>query len=203
MTGRPDPVAIRAAARQILRAAEDLEHDAAVACGSISRLEVGWTGSAALVHAGAVGDYARQLRATATALREAVQEATAAALHLDQELMDLACLEAQRAGATATAAPHLDTRIEEVWSSIRRHQVRFAHALDSIDPRGAAPSYGRRVRTGPVRVPDLGAVPPGRMRTGPVRPIGAGPRDDLWGLGHLRTGPVRRLLAVHRPILGP
>ncbi|MBO1765294.1 hypothetical protein [Allobranchiibius sp. GilTou38] len=200
---RPDPVAIRAAARQIMRAAEDLEHDASVAAACIFRLEGRWTGSAALVHAGAIGDYTRGLRATATRLGQVAGEATAVALHLDRDLVDLGRLEAQRASTSAPAASHLDVRIAEVWSSIRCHQARFALSLDSVDLQRAAPVPGGRMRTGPVRMPELGVVDPGRMRTGPVRPIGAEPRAGLWGPGRMRTGPVRRLLAVQRPVVLP
>ncbi|MBO1756085.1 WXG100 family type VII secretion target [Allobranchiibius sp. CTAmp26] len=207
MTRRPDPVAIRAAARQMLRAADDLEHDASVACGSSARLDGRWAGSAALVHMGAVDDYARGLRATATGLREVARVAIATAQHLDRELTDLARLEARRASLDGTVtvgvASCLEARIEDMWSRIRCHQARFAHALDGVDPQRAPQSSGRRMRTGPVRVPDLGVVDPGRMRTGPVRPIGAGPRNDLWDPGHMRTGPVRRLLVVRRPVVTP
>ena len=214
MKVRPDPVAIRVAARRLLSAADDLEHDASIAGGSAERFEGRWTGSAALIHAGAVDAYAGDLKHAATTLRGVAQEAVDVALLLTRELDELAGLEARRAvhhdHGTDAVASYLDLRIREVCSRIRVHQARFAHRLGSLDPRGAS---GRRMRTGPVRTPLLGVVVPGRMRTGPVRPVGGGPRSDPGGSGRMRTGPVRpippwsaagwQVVPVRRPVVTP
>lgn len=188
MNGRPDPVAMRMAARHLVGAAEDVEHEARIVRGSVHRVEGRWAGSAALGHAGAVGAYVRALAAFARALRTVAQEASTTATQLDRELADLARLEARCTAMPGAGPSYLDAQVEEAWTRIRLHQQRFAHALGGIQPGGDEP---RRMRCGPVRPPDLGIVIPPRMRTGPVRPIAA-----PWPGGR---GEVQ-VIAVQRPV---
>lgn len=182
---------MRASARGLLRAAEELEHDAITVRGSVNRLEHRWLGGAALQHASAVGDYARGLGVAAAGMREVAQETTVTAAQIDRELTDLMRLEL-RSAAMGTGGPAVfDAQIEQVWARIRGHQLRWARAVDQVEVRA---DPGRRMRCGPARRPDLGFDPGRQMRTGPVRRM-----IDAWpgaAGGH-------QIVAVHRSVVAP
>lgn len=183
VTTRPDPVAMRVAARQLLCTVQDLEHEVTLVRRSAGRLNEHWTGGAALQHATAAGEYLRGLETVAQMLRNAAQHAAATAARLEWELIELDRLQARPAvvGGSLGAATERSvarSQVEEVWSRIRAHQRSWALAMDQIEIPGQPRQPGRRMRCGPVHRPDLGDR---RMRTGPVHRV-----VDAWvgGGGH-------------------
>lgn len=191
MTIRPEPALMRASARGLLRAAEELEHDASTARGSLRQLEHRWVGGASLQHAGAVGDYARGLAVAAAGLREVAAQTVATAAQLDVEVADLSHLELRRAAMGSGGRVLFDVQIEQVWARIRGHQLRWVREVEQVELQH---DPGRRIRCGPVRPPDLGQDLGRRMRTGPVRRI-----VDAWSGG---SG-GHQVLAVHRSAVTP
>lgn len=191
MRARPDPAAMRVAARGLLRTAEEMEHDAVTARGSVSRLTDRWVGGAALQHASAVGDYVRSLGVAAAGLRELARQTATTAAELDSELVDLARLELRSAAMGATGPAVLDGRIEQAWTRIRACQVGWAQAVDRIDLRT---DPGRWMQCGPARRLDPGSDPGRRMRTGPVHRM-----VQAWSGG---SG-GHQIVPVHRSTVAP
>lgn len=190
VTTRPDPVAMRVAARQLFCTVRGLEHEVTLVRRSASRLHEHWTGGAALQHATAAGEYLRGLETVAQVLRNAAQHAAATAARLDWELIELDRLQARPAvvGGSPDAAAERSaagSQVEEVWSRIRAHQRSWALAMDQIELPGQP---DRRMRCGPVHRPDLGGR---RMRTGPVHRV-----VDAW-VG--RGG--HQVISVERPVI--
>lgn len=191
MRARPDPPVMRAAARGLLRAAEELDHDATTARGTVAQLETRWVGSAAVQHASAVGDYLRGLGAAAAGLREVALQTTLTAAQLEGDLADLTRLELRSAALGATGPAVLNTQIEQLWERIRAHRLRWARAIDQVEVRCDS---GRQMRCGPARRADFSVDPGPRMRTGPVHRI-----VQAWSGG---SGGYQ-IVVAHRSVVAP